>query len=142
MKFIRALFERQKSDVTSAIELAHTRGFTQDVVGEASYQKALTKITGGKRDRSAKHYCAALLICETGNRYDKNAVAVKIDNRLVGYLPKDVALGYRSELAQLASSLPNAVVRAKIVGGWKQHDSEGHFGVKLNLKRPLVFKSE
>jgi hypothetical protein len=34
--------------------------------------------------------------------------------------------------------MPNAAVRAKIIGGWKNDDGEGHFGVKLNLKRPIV----
>ncbi|MDX1785281.1 hypothetical protein [Roseovarius sp. ZX-A-9] len=126
-----------KAELLPCIELAHTRGYTHAIVGEASYQDNIEKIVGGKGQYSAKYECMATLECENNNPHDENAVAVKIGKRLVGYLAREDAASYRSELQSIDASLPLAQVRAKIVGGWRDAESEGHFGVKLNLKRPL-----
>ena len=131
------LFGGRQSAEEPAFTLAHTRGFTQEVVGEASYQKAISKVVGGKTTYSAKHECTALLICDDANKYDQNAVEVQIDGRLVGYLPKNDAAAYRQELENIDAQLPSVAVRAKVVGGWRDEDSEGEFGVKLNLRWPL-----
>jgi len=61
---------------------------------------------------------------------------------LVGYLPRDEALAYRLSLAEIESGCPNAKAKAKIVGGWRNEESEGDFGVKLNFKMPLVKKRD
>ena len=126
-----------KSESTPSIELARTRGFTHDIVGEASYQKNIERVVGGKKQYSAKHECKALLECEIGNPHDENAVAVKIEKKVVGYLSREDAANYRAELKVIDANLPTTNVHAKIVGGWKDEESEGSFGVKLNLKRPV-----
>jgi hypothetical protein len=128
-----------KAEKPRSVTLAHTRGFTHEIVGEASYQANLAKIAGSKTEQSANHECLAILECDDNNPHDANAIAVKIDNRLVGYLPRNEAKTYRDKLRTIDAKMLNAEVRAKIVGGWKNDEDEGHFGVKLNLKRPLQF---
>ncbi len=137
MNILRRLFGGMNGNATSSIVLAHFRGFQQEVVGEASYQKAILSFVGGKSSRSAKHECTATLVCDDANKYDENAVEVRTNNRIVGYLPKNDAKKYRENLQLIDSSMPIASVRAKVVGGWRDEESEGHFGVKLNLKWPL-----
>jgi len=134
-----SLFSRLfgKAEKPRSVALAHTRGFTHEIVGEASYQTNLAKIAGRKTEHSAKHECLAILECDDNNPRDANAIAVKIDNRLVGYLPRNEAITYRDELRAIDAAMPTGEVRAQIVGGWKNDEEEGHFGVKLNLKRPL-----
>ncbi|SIT86022.1 hypothetical protein SAMN05421665_2201 [Yoonia rosea] len=138
MSLLGRLLGRKKKEFTASFTLAHTRGFQQKVVGEASYQNAISNIVGGKSERSAKYECIAVLVPDDVNPYDANAVEVRINGLLVGYLPKTDATKYRDELKALDPSLPIAAARAKIVGGWIDEESEGHFGVKLNLKWPLT----
>ena len=139
MSWLSRLFAK-KSDtaLSDLVKLSHTRGYTHDIVGEASYQSGLARIAGAKDADSKNHECSAILICELDNPHDSNAVAVMINGRKVGYLSRDAAQSYRAELAAINSRMPNAQVRAQIIGGWKNDDSEGHYGVKLNLKRPIA----
>lgn len=105
------------------------------MVGEASYQPALSKICGGKREFSAKKQCKAILVPEPTNPEDPNAISVIIDRRLVGYLAREHAIEYHQHIGPKASSCD-----AKIVGGWKDQHSEGSFGVKLKIKWPPRFR--
>lgn len=50
--------------------------FEFDIVGEASYQDALLKISGGKKEQGAAHYVDAELYLEDDNPYDSKAVCV------------------------------------------------------------------
>ena len=142
MSFLRKLFDRVQKHSTSSIELAPTRGFQQAVVGESHYQVAIGRIVGGKSVYSASHPCEALLVCDDNNSHDANAVEVRVEGATVGYLPREDANRYRVEIGQLDPTSPPASVRAKITGGWSNEDSEGDFGVKLNLKWPLAPKGK
>ena len=77
--------------------------------------------------------CRAKLVCETNNPHDRNAVAVLISSKKVGHLSRTDAKDYRSELLHSVGSLRVAYVYAMIVGGWIDDDSEGHFGVRIDL---------
>lgn len=138
MSLLGKLFGKTKRQPLSSIKLAATRGFPQAVVGELNYQREIGRIVGGKSEFSASYACHALLVCDDKNKHDANAVQVRIKGAVVGYLPRDEAKKYREELTQVDISMPSAVVRAKIVGGWLDEESEGNFGVKLSLKRPLA----
>ena len=108
-----------------------------DIVGEASYQAALESIAGARIENGAQFQCEAFLQCENDNKYDKNAVCVKINDLTVGYLAKADAKEWRKMLRQ--EKAKDEMVRAKalIVGGWlaneKKGVAQGHFGVKLDL---------
>ena len=122
----------------SAIRLARSRGFNQEIVGEAAFQVALRRIAGPKSEHSKNTVVNAVLICQTDNPHDPNAVAVKIAGMMVGFLSREDAKLFRAELSTLDASLPDCFIDAKIVGGWLDEDSEGSYGVKLKLKRPLA----
>lgn len=126
----------RKSDAGSKKKLEQlpprlVQGGFFDVVGEASYQKALESICGGKGIYSADRQCMATLLPEPDNPHDPNAVRVIIERRLVGYLAREHAVEYHQHLGAHPSSCG-----AKIVGGWKDDRGSGHFGVKLKIKWP------
>ena len=120
--------------------LAHTRGFKFEIVGESNYQKALSRFAGGTAKDFQRIETVAEIQCEPDNPYDSNAVVVKIGGQTVGYLARGDTNDFRKELSLLDPNMPTCVAKAKIVGGWKNEHSEGSFGVKLNIKRPLARK--
>lgn len=119
-------------------------GRTVDVVGESHYQEALELITGGKTEEAHDLEKWASLIREADNPYDRNAVAVYIDGRKVGYLSRDDAPQYGVLLDELWQKYHlRGACRANICGGWRRFDptgsnvtDEGHYGVKLALAAP------
>ena len=131
--FLGWLFKRPGSE-PEVLPPRLVQGGLFDVVGEASYQDALTRICGGKGEFSAEHQCKATLIPEPTNPEDANAVQVIIDRKLVGYLTREHAIEYRQHIGAKATSCD-----AKIVGGWKDAQGEGNFGVKLKVKWPPRF---
>lgn len=128
--FLKWLFNRAsgKPEI-DAPRLA--RGAFFEIVGESGFQRNLEKICGGKGEFSAEHQCKAILLPEPTNAQDSNAVQVRISGWPVGYLARDHAVEYHHHIGARASSCD-----AKIVGGWKDADSEGSFGVKLKIKWP------
>ena len=78
----------------------------------------------------------AELTAEPSNKYDKNAVRIDIQGTTVGYIARNEAAEFQSELLKISQSR-KARCDAVIVGGWIDDDSEGHYGVKLNLRIPL-----
>ena len=105
-----------------------------DIVGEASYQKALSKICGGKKEDSAKQYVEAELYLENDNPHDNKAVCVTIKGQTVGYLSRNDARAFRKQVKELENKKPTFLCKALIVGGWSRSKSDkGNFGVKLDL---------
>jgi len=135
------LFSKKAKQVRNALLPG---GQTIDVVGESHYQEALEQITGGKTEDSCDLEKWARLIREPGHPYDRNAVAVYIEGRKVGYLNRDDAQEYGITLDELYAEYNlRAVCRASIRGGWRRFDrdgvtviDEGHYGVKLALATP------
>lgn len=108
--------------------------YAVDIVGESHYQDELDHICGGKCADGFNKEVEAMLILDDKNPYDDQAVAVSIDGELVGHLSRGLARQYRTQLLELEVPRANAIVQAKIVGGWIRDDGdEGHFGVKLDL---------
>jgi hypothetical protein len=115
-----------------------------NVVGESHYQEALEAICGGKTEDAADKACWAYLQPEPDNPFDRNAVAVYIDGRKVGYLSRDIAPDYAAFTIALWERMKGrAVCRARIMGGWRREHrrkdgtvrstDEGHYGVVLGL---------
>ncbi len=68
-----------------------------EVVGEASYQDNLWRLLGGRsapEDR-VRVDVVAVLVAETDNPYDSNAVSLWVSGLKVGYLSRDDARRYR-----------------------------------------------
>lgn len=112
-------------------------GLEVGVVGESHYQDALTAIVGGKRSESVRIPTHAILVPEPDNPYDPNAVAVYIDGRKVGHLPRPAAQAFAPVGQRLAEQRQVGACSAIITGGWDRGDGDtGHFGVTLDLAHP------
>lgn len=108
--------------------------FRAEVVGESHYQHQLAQLCGGHRSEGYEKHVEAFLLLEDGNEYDSNAVAVAIDDEIVGHLPRKLAQQYRQLLRDGGFGDAPAIVQAVIKGGFIRSDGElGHFGVKLDL---------
>ncbi|MFN4284082.1 MAG: HIRAN domain-containing protein [Alphaproteobacteria bacterium] len=110
--------------------------FEIDVVGESKYQRNLAKIAGNKTEDSKRVVVDALLFLEDDNPHDSNAVAVLVDDMKVGYLDRATAKSFRRQLKKVeppGQKIEAARCAGLIVGGWRDEDSEGHFGIKLDL---------
>jgi hypothetical protein len=104
--------------------------FEFPIVGESHYQRALESIVGGKTERGHEHLCAALLLPEPANPYDKNAVCVKIRQLTVGHLARDVAQDFALALRQRGFS--RAAAEAMIVGGWRRRGGDEGCQIKCH----------
>jgi hypothetical protein len=111
---------------------------TLEIVGEASYQPAL-QLIGGRRGTDGVEFPdqIATLVREPANRYDRNAIAVQIRGRLVGYLTREDATRYQAVADWLADRGEFIACRARLTGGWDRgRGDRGSIGVILNLGSP------
>jgi hypothetical protein len=108
------------------------------VVGASAYQDALLDLTGGRRHYGGVHMeRVALLVPETGNLADPDAIAVKIGGRTVGYLSRLDSARLRPAIALAIDHSGEASCIATVVGGWeREHGDVGLFGVRLHLNVP------
>lgn len=107
-----------------------------EVVGEASYQSALWRLSHGSLGDRIRCDIVAVLTPEPSNPYDRNAIAVVVDGMRVGYLARETAARYLPGLQQLMSRTGRHVaVRGVIVGGGQYDDGPGRLGVWLRHDR-------
>lgn len=111
--------------------------FRCEVAGESHYQDALERIAGPRGEEPKRHQCRATLHLEPSNAFDPNAVRVEIDNRTVGYLPKQLAPKYGQQIRAQGLEGATLTVDALIVGGWDRgKGNAGHFGARLDI--PII----
>jgi hypothetical protein len=106
-----------------------------EVVGEASYQDNLWRVIGGRSspDDRVRVEVYAVLVAETDNPYDANAVSVWVQGLKVGYLTRDDARRYRPGLLALQQQHGKPIALAgAIVGGGMRADGPGRLGVFLD----------
>lgn len=115
--------------------------FPLEVVGESKYQKNIKeaifyKIMVEKYDLKYKdEKLIASLILEDENKFDPgNAVRVEIDNKQVGYLAKEEAAIYRSELKKLNLIDTVGTCSAAVYGSRNDEGQTMIFGVWLALE--------
>ncbi|MEM9138209.1 MAG: HIRAN domain-containing protein [Pseudomonadota bacterium] len=103
-----------------------------EVVGESNYQQALSTICGAHTRDGYDQQLSAIIELEPSNQYDSNAVVVKIQGQVVGYLPREQAARVGSKMRE--EGLSSTGCQARVRGGWRtnQHD-EGNFGVRLAI---------
>jgi hypothetical protein len=108
---------------------------TLDVVGELYRQEELWAVVGGRHREPVRHDTYAILMPETDNPVDENAISVWVDLKLVGYLSRENAALYRNGLLRLMAENDNRPIalRAQIVGGGEIEDEDrlGYLGVFL-----------
>src|SRR5438874_5909045 len=106
MGFFSQLFSGVSNKPVVAI-IQGTGQYACAVVGESHYQDALETICGGRGERGADKAVTARLIYEPENPYDDLAVRVDVQGRTVGYLDRQRARSFRSQLRLAA---PNATI--------------------------------
>jgi hypothetical protein len=74
--------------------------FQLEVLGESRYSDAIRELAGEHGEGAADTRLKALLLADDNNPYEDKAVAVFLNNQMVGYLaPKD-AMDFRTMLAR------------------------------------------
>lgn len=118
----------------SKVFFAWGRLYDFDVVGESNYQNNLNTLCGQKESKSKFIEEIACLQREPNNRFDPNAVVVKIKGMVVAYLSRSDAKMFTKALKNNGIEDNSFIfIRAAIVGGWKRGNSIGNFGVKLDM---------
>lgn len=109
--------------------------FGTKVVGESFYQSALKVIviaSGHKRKDYEAIPARAVLVPESDNQHDVNAVRVDISGLPVGHLSRKDAKKYRAALVKVGHGVVPAECKAAITGGFKMDNGkQAHFGVVL-----------
>ncbi len=104
-----------------------------EVVGESHYQDELWRIVGGRTTDRVRQEVQAVLVAESNNPYDANAISVWISGMTVGYLSREDAAEYRPGLLALHAKEEHSIALAGvIVGGGMRADGPGRLGVWLS----------
>ena len=137
----RSVASPSKPDTSQVVRLEGDGDYKFEVVGESYHQDALAKICGGHCEDGHELETTALLVPESDNPHDANAVAVYIDGEKVAHLSRADALDYRRAMASQGFSGLIAHCDAMIVGGWDRvrrgKRDQGSFGVRLDVSEPL-----
>ncbi len=108
---------------------------TLEVVGESHRQEELWRIVGGQQPDYVRVDVHAVLVPDPQNPHDPNAIEVRIDGTLVGYLSREDAASYRPGLlrAMQANSGQFVALHGVICGGGPREDARlGFLGVFLD----------
>jgi hypothetical protein len=114
------------------LEVALYEGETDlEVVGESHYQDQLWQLVGAS-DEQVRVDIYGILVAETDNEYDPNAVSVWISGLRVGYLSRENAERYRPGLLALEAKEGKPIgLEGVIAGGGMREDGLGRLGVFL-----------
>lgn len=110
------------------------------VVGESNYQANLRKLAYEQQER-VRIAIRAVLVAETDNHYDPNAISVWIETLQVGHLSRDDAHTYRRGLLVLERAhgegiaLRGDIVGTEMLGVFLRHNP-ADFGVDRARPRP------
>jgi HIRAN domain len=111
------------------------------VVGTSYYQQALTDITGRQGDEEVRVEKVAVLVPEPDNPHDRDAIAVHIEGRLVGYLSRDENRRWQDIVQTLAGHDHLAAAEA-LVAGRGPGASTPNVGVFLRLPTPTEARAQ
>lgn len=104
-----------------------------EVVGDSYYQDALWQLVGGRTTERIRMPIRAVLVADSDNPYDSNAISVWIDGATVGHLSREDAEAYRPGLLTLQAREGKAIaLTGVIVGGGIREDGPGYLGVWMS----------
>lgn len=148
MGILKRLFARRPSDSATSELMPAPRGDSVrpplnaalyggfhdlEVVGESHYQDALWRVVGARTTDRVRAEVEAVLVAESDNVYDPNAISVWIDGMKIGYLSRDDAEVYRPGLLALQAREGRSIgLRGVIVGGGIREDGPGFLGVWMS----------
>lgn len=138
---MRAFFDRlrgaggRSAQTTSATAVLFGGNETLEVVGESYRQEELWRIVGGLRADYVRFDVHAVLVPDPANPHDPNAIEVRIDGTLVGYLSRQDAAHYRPGVLRVMKENRGQFValHGVICGGGPREDARiGFLGVFLD----------
>jgi len=104
-----------------------------EIHGESFRQETLEALAGPK-EADGKHVVEGVTLrCEPSNPHDPNAVRVEVMGQLVGYVARDQAPVVSQGMQRSCGGVLEE--RGLIVGGWRDRQSEGHYGIRVWLTR-------
>ncbi len=117
------------------------------VAGEVSFQAVLERFSGGRDEDGAvfRHH-AAVLIPEPYNRFDHEAISVRICDELgatdqIGYLSHDDAVAIAPILDLVSPAIPMSLVTLE--GGWDRGlGDRAYLSAVLNIGSPAEMAAE
>jgi hypothetical protein len=108
-------------------------GHELEVVGESHYQDALWQAVGRRTTERVRVEIQAVVVAESDNAYDPNAISVWIAGNKVGHLSREDAEAYRPGLLELQAREGKSIgLRGIIVGGGVRQDGPGFLGVCMS----------
>jgi hypothetical protein len=112
-----------------------------NVVGTSHYQSALAQISGRERDEEIRFETTATLVPEPDNQHDPNAIAVHVNDQLVGYLSRDENPRWQELVKKLATHDHVAAAEAMIAGRGPGGGTT-NLGVFLRLPTPTEARAQ
>ncbi len=106
-----------------------------NVAGESHYQEALREVSGAGAGGEVRVACTAVLASEPDNPHDPYAVAVRVEGRLIGYLPRAEALAY-GPLVREVEERGRAPACEAMIAGRGGESGTSNLGVFLRLPEP------
>lgn len=105
-----------------------------DVVGESFYQDALWAVIGGVTRERVRTEVIAMLVPESNNQHDPNAIAVYIGGLKVGHIGAEDAANMIDGLKKQIAQNPGKFIALSgvVAGGGMRSDGLGRLGVFLN----------
>lgn len=111
------------------------RGGYQEVVGESNYVASFKHISRG--DKSGEINTLATLRREPNNKFDKNAIAVLIQGKTFGYIPREDNKDWQPVISRIESQGKSALVSARVWWDFSANEDDGPFGsVTLDVVEP------
>lgn len=104
------------------------------VAGTTHHQRPLKSIAGEHGNTRAEVYCVALIVPETDNPHDDQAVRIDINDQAVGYLPRDAARSFRKRLDRKKFGAVTTQCAAKVWGGFDRNNEPHEYGVDIYIK--------
>lgn len=133
MGLLRLIFGEARTTETVMLN----GGREVEVVGESHYQSTLERAAGDRQYDGVSVDVVATLVPEPSNKYDKDAIAVQVGGRTVGYLSRGAARSYGPLVRRLHGARRLGQCRATIIGGWDRSPRDrGQFGIWLDLATP------
>jgi hypothetical protein len=124
-----------------AVTLNHwpsTGLFPVGVVGTSYHRRDISELALNADGKPALVYCTATLTPERDNMHDRNAIAVFVEGKQVGYLSKEYAVAHRRHLAEFGldgqTTTCDAVISNGLVVGGKAYS----YSVELDLGEPAT----
>jgi hypothetical protein len=115
-----------------------------DVVGESFHVDALTVLAGvADRHGIERNSLIAAMVPEPSNPHDPHAVAVLIEDRVVGHLARADARSYRPMLDVVIAHGLVPASHATLTGGWlMESGAQANIGVRLHMGTPAELMEE